>query len=79
MNEKEHSPEWILSQQLIKDRKRSFITNIITHSILAIIIFALLWYIYQYDYVSYQQDGEGVNIIGDTNEVNNKYGAENEN
>lgn len=36
----------------------------------------------QYDYISeetiYQQDGEGTNIIGDSNEVGN-YGAENDN
>ena len=32
---------------------------------------AWLWYINQYDFVDYeyQQDGEGVNIIGDRNEV----------
>lgn len=36
----------------------------------------------QYDYISeetiYQKDGEGTNIIGDSNEVGN-YGAENDN
>lgn len=36
---------------------------------------AWLWAWMQYDYVSeeyvYQQDGEGLNIIGDSNEVNN--------
>lgn len=32
---------------------------------------AWLWYIYQYDFesVEYVQDGRGVNIIGDDNEV----------
>ena len=43
-------------------------------------IFTLAWM--QYDYSSeeivYQQDGEGTNIIGDSNEVDN-YGAESDN
>ena len=43
-------------------------------------IFAYAWL--QYDYSSeetiYQQDGEGTNIIGDSNEVDN-YGAESDN
>ena len=43
-------------------------------------IFTWAWM--QYDYSSeeivYQQDGEGTNIIGDSNEVDN-YGAENDN
>ena len=43
-------------------------------------IFAWAWM--QYDYSSeeivYQQDGEGTNIIGDSNEVDN-YGAESDN
>lgn len=47
-------------------------------AISAISIYAWL----QYDYVSeetiYQQDGEGTNIIGNSNEVDN-YGAENDN
>jgi preprotein translocase subunit SecY len=43
-------------------------------------IFTLAWM--QYDYsseeIAYQQDGEGTNIIGDSNEVDN-YGAESDN
>lgn len=32
---------------------------------------AWLWYINQYDFIDYEQDGEGVNIIGNSNEVEN--------
>lgn len=57
-----------------KHMKRLWIALVI--SILCILISNLVWilYINQYDFVSYDQDGEGVNIIGDSNEVEN--GAE---
>lgn len=57
-----------------KHMKRLWIALVI--SILCILISNLvwIWYINQYDFVSYDQDGEGVNIIGDSNEVEN--GAE---
>lgn len=37
-----------------------------------------LWYLDQYDFVSYQQDGEGINIVGDRNGVDYINGAEGE-
>jgi len=54
-----------------KHMKRLWIALVI--SILCILISNLvwIWYINQYDFVSYDQDGEGVNIIGDSNEVEN--------
>jgi hypothetical protein len=54
-----------------KHMKRLWIALVI--SILCILISNLvwIWYINQYDYVSYDQDGEGVNIIGNSNEVEN--------
>lgn len=39
---------------------------------------AFLWYLDQYDFVSYQQDGEGVNIVGDRNGVDYINGTEGE-
>lgn len=30
-------------------------------------IIVFIWYINQYDYVSYEQDGNGINIVGDNN------------
>lgn len=39
----------------------------ITAIVLTVGIF--VWYLNQYDFASYEQDGEGVNIIGDGNGV----------
>ena len=36
-----------------------------------------VWYLNQYDFISYEQDGKGVNIIGDSNGVE-YYGSDGE-
>ena len=41
-------------------------------------IYAWMQYDYSSEEIVYQQDGEGTNIIGDSNEVDN-YGAESDN
>ena len=37
-----------------------------------------VWYESQFETISYEQDGEGTNIIGDGNDVNNGAEAENQ-
>lgn len=62
--------------------KRGWIALIVAVCLLFASNAAWLWCWMQYDYSSeetiYQQDGEGTNIIGDSNEVDN-YGAESDN
>ena len=62
--------------------KRGWIALIVAVCLLFASNAAWLYAWMQYDYSSeeivYQQDGEGTNIIGDSNEVDN-YGAENDN
>ena len=62
--------------------KRGWIALIVAVCLLFASNAAWLYAWMQYDYTSeeivYQQDGEGTNIIGDSNEVDN-YGAESDN
>ena len=62
--------------------KRGWIALIVAVCLLFVSNAAWLYAWCQYDYSSeetfYQQDGEGTNIIGDSNEVDN-YGAESDN
>ena len=62
--------------------KRLWIAVIVSVCLLFVSNAGWLYAWCQYDYSSeetiYQQDGEGTNIIGDSNEVGN-YGAENDN
>lgn len=54
-----------------KQSKRLWIALVISILCILISILVWIWYINQYDFESYDytQDGEGVNIIGDRNEV----------
>lgn len=56
-----------------RQHKRLWIALLSAIAALVICNLAWLWYIYQYDFESYEytQDGEGVNVIGDNNEVAN--------
>lgn len=62
--------------------KRLWISAIVSVVLLFASSAIFTWAWMQYDYSSeeivYQQDGEGTNIIGDSNEVDN-YGAESDN
>lgn len=49
--------------------KRLWIALIAAFIAIALIVGGFLWYLNQYDFASYQQDGEGVNIVGDGNGV----------
>ena len=79
------SEEWTLSRELAKSNRRMFIIIIVVVSLwvasLAGTIAGFLWYLNQYDFVSeeysYTQDGQGTNIIGDNNEVDNGAKANN--
>lgn len=78
----QHSKEELAFAFLERMVKRMWIALIIC---IALIFASNACWIYawmQYDYSSeetiYQQDGEGTNIIGDSNEVDN-YGAESDN
>ena len=51
--------------------KRLWIALLVAIAALALTVGIFVWYLNQYDFISYdyQQDGEGVNIIGDGNGV----------
>lgn len=49
--------------------KRLWIALIVEAVIIALIVGGFLLYLNQYDFASYEQDGQGVNIIGDGNGV----------
>lgn len=58
--------------------KRLWIAIIIAFVTLLVTNLAWLWYINQYDFESYQQDGTGINIIGDNNSEVINNGTESE-
>ena len=49
--------------------KRMWMALIAAVVVMVLIVAGFLMYLNQYDFESYQQDGEGVNIIGDGNGV----------
>lgn len=49
--------------------KRLWIAVIAAVIALAVTVWSFVWYLNQYDFESYEQDGEGVNIIGSLNGV----------
>ena len=49
--------------------KRLWIALIVAIVAMVLIVGGFLLYLNQYDFASYQQDGEGVNIVGDGNGV----------
>lgn len=49
--------------------KRLWIAFLCSLVAIILIVTGFLLYLEQYDFVSYEQDGEGVNIIGDQNGV----------
>lgn len=49
--------------------KRLWIALLATVAACVLIVGGFLLYLNQYDFASYQQDGEGVNIVGDGNGV----------
>lgn len=49
--------------------KRLWVALIVAIVACVAITGGFLWYLNQYDFTSYEQDGEGVNIIGDSNGV----------
>lgn len=49
--------------------KRLWVALIVAIVACVAITGGFMWYLNQYDFASYQQDGEGVNIVGDGNGV----------
>lgn len=49
--------------------KRLWIAVIAAVIALVVTVCSFVWYLNQYDFESFEQDGEGVNIIGDLNGV----------
>ena len=49
--------------------KRLWVALIVAICACVAIFLGHIWYLNQYDFASYQQDGEGVNIVGDGNGV----------
>jgi hypothetical protein len=78
----QHSKEELAFAFLERMVKRMWIALIICIALIFASNACWLYAWMQYDYSSeetiYQQDGEGTNIIGDSNEVDN-YGAESDN
>lgn len=60
--------------------KRLWIALVVAMLVIALTVGVFVWYLNQYDFTSYDQDGQGVNIIGDMNGVDyNGATAENTN
>lgn len=49
--------------------KRLWVALMVAIVSCVIIVGVFIWYINQYDFTSYEQDGQGVNIIGNMNGV----------
>lgn len=49
--------------------KRLWIALIAAIFAIVLVVTTFVWYLNQYDFTSYEQDGQGVNIIGDGNGV----------
>jgi hypothetical protein len=47
--------------------KRLWIALLATVAACVLIVGGFLWYLNQYDFTSYEQDGEGINILGTSN------------
>lgn len=77
MPEREKSDAWTMMDVVGKQNKRMFILAMAMLIAWMTTIGVFVWYLYQYDFetYSYTQDGEGMNVIGDANEVTD-YGAD---
>lgn len=77
MENKERSDAWCMIEQLGKQNKRIFIALMTVIALWFATIGGFVWYLLQYDFenYSYSQDGQGVNVMGNLNEVT-EYGAE---
>ena len=73
---REQSDAWRMIELLGQQNKRMFVALLVVLALWAATIAGFIWYLYQYDFESYSytQDGEGLNVIGDSNEVTD-YGA----
>lgn len=71
------SDAWYMIELLGKQNKRLFVLAMALLAAWLLTIGGFVWYLHQYDFESYSytQDGEGMNVIGDANEVTD-YGAE---
>lgn len=69
---------WDMLQDIKTMNKRMFIIIVVILSLWFSSIAGFVWYLNQYDYVSYQQDSEGYNNINThiQGDVNNNNGAE---
>ena len=61
----------IIASMAEKTIRRLWIALIVAFLVIASMLSGFLWFINQYDFVSYSQDGSGLNVIGDNsgNEV----------
>lgn len=71
------SDAWYMIELLGKQNKRLFVLAMALLIAWMTTIGVFVWYLHEYDFesYSYSQDGEGNNVIGDSNEVTD-YGAE---
>ena len=77
------SADWQRNEQTHLRREKRFMALIVLLVLLLVgsnvsWLYAWMQYDYSSEEIVYQQDGEGTNIIGDSNEVDN-YGAESDN
>lgn len=77
MPEKQTTDAWTMMDVIGKQNKRMFILAMALLVAWLLTIGGFVWYLYQYDFetYTYTQDGEGMNVIGDANEVTD-YGAD---
>lgn len=71
-NRPEHVPYIVFESEMARqERHIKRLTAALITAIIACILITggFIWYLNQYDFTSYDQDGEGVNIIGNLNGV----------
>lgn len=71
-NRPESVPYIVFESELARQErhaKRLWIALVTAIATILAVVYIFIWYLNQYDFVSYDQDGEGVNIIGDMNGV----------
>ena len=72
MNQPDNVPYIVFEGEIARQErpiKRLWIALIAAVLALVLVVCGFLLYLNQYDFVGYEQDGEGVNIIGDWNGV----------
>lgn len=69
-NKPEHVPYIVFEGEMTRQErhvKRLWIALLAAITAVVLTVCVFVWYLNQYDFTSYGQDGEGINIIGSSN------------